>query len=99
MLVPVFISLSSVFEGTKGNKTLVSDSFIATFSDGTQKILNRKKWCLTSLLRDCDLGDMVLSKNTCALYWIDWSKNPIFGSWDKHYPATTIIPEDILKLA
>lgn len=97
MLVPVLVSRSVQVESFKGSKELVSTSFIARFQDGTEKVINRKTWQQAGLLRQSDIGDVVLTHDECTLYYKDWSKNPVFGKWDKNYP-TNIIPEEILEL-
>lgn len=99
MLAPVFITRSIQVEATKGSKELVSMTFIARFQDGSEKMLNKKTWQSVGLLRQSDYGDVGMSQNECAMYYRDWSKNPIFGKWDKHYPTMeTIIPQEILEL-
>lgn len=96
MLAPVFITRSIQVEATKSSKELVSITFIARFQDGTEKMLNKKAWQSVGLLRQCDIGDVVMHPGECNLFYRDWSKNPIFGKWDKHYPTMqTTIPKEI----
>jgi hypothetical protein len=97
MLVPVLITRSIMVLSSKGKKELVSTSFIARFSNGSEKVLNKTGWQQIGLIRQSDLIDTPLSKDACALYSKDWSLNPILGSWDKHYPAL-LIPSDIAVL-
>lgn len=94
---PILITRSvKVFE-TKKTKQLVSTTFIARFSDGTEKFLNEKKWQTLGLLKSTDLVDQLLSMDECCLYFKDWSKNPTFGKMDGNYPPSTL-PDEILNL-
>ena len=95
-LVPTFITRQSLVLNTKGKKSLVSTSFFAKFADGSEKILNRKEWIFTSLLRDCDFDLIGMDKDKCCLYYCDWGKNPILGEWDKNYPIN-LIPKEIFN--
>lgn len=94
---PVLITRSIKVLDTKKSKQLVSTTFIAKFSDGTEKFLNDKKWQVLGLLKSSDLVDQPMSIDECCLYFKDWSKNPMFGTMQENYPASTI-PNEILTL-
>jgi hypothetical protein len=97
-LIPSFIFIESFIIKSNNKKELVSTTFTARFADGTEKLLNLKKWCQKGLTRDCDLnGKTLLSKDNCALYYRDWSKNPLLGTWGKNYPSS-LIPNEIEEL-
>jgi len=102
MLVPVSIVRSGLILKVKGNKSLVSTTFIANFGAGIEKMLNKKAWVLTSLLKGEEAEkepiNVFMSKDECCLYYRDWSKVPTFGLWDKDYPTETIIPNEIAIL-
>lgn len=103
MLVPISISLTQIALKVKGNKTLISSSYIAYFGHGREKVLNKKNWVLSSLVKKTDVGfgkpiTTRLYNNTCCLYYRDWSKVPTFGLWDKHYPTTNVLPKEITDL-
>ena len=91
MLIPVSITRSSLILKAKGSKSFVSTTFIAYFGEGREKLLNRKEWVLTSLLKDGEQSRIEpviehLSKDTCTLYYKDWSNNPILGDFKSDYP-------------
>jgi len=94
---PVLITRSVKVLDSKKSKQLVSTTFIAKFSDGTEKFLNEKKWQVLGLLKSTDLVDQPLSIDECCLYFKDWSKNPTFGTMNKNYPSSTL-PNEILEL-
>jgi len=94
---PILITRSVKFFETKKTKQLVSTTFIARFSDGTEKFLNEKKWQTLGLLKSTDLVDQLLSMDECCLYFKDWSKNPTFGTMKENYPSSTL-PDEILNL-
>lgn len=96
-LSPVLISRSVKVFSTKKTKELVSTTFIAKFSNGTEMFLNEKKWQPIGLLRTIDLVDQQLSMDECCLYFKDWSNNPMFGTIQDNYPASTL-PHEILNL-
>ena len=97
-LIPSFIFIESLIVKSNDKKDFVSTTFTARFEDGSEKLLNLKKWALKGLTRTCDLdGKTLLSKNNCALYHRDWSKNPLLGTWEKNYPSS-LIPEEIENL-
>ena len=103
MLVPTSISLSRLALKVKGNKTFISSTYIAYFGEGREKMLNKKEWVLSSLLKPCEIsfGEPVntfLHNDTCSLYYKDWSNVPMFGLWDKDYPTINIIPKEITDL-
>lgn len=93
-LVPVLIYCQSLVEKTKGQKSFVSTSYFAKFADGSEKILNRKQWLISSLLRSCDLELIALDSDVCHLYYCDWSKNPLLGKWENNFPPS-LIPKEI----
>jgi hypothetical protein len=86
-LSPVLVNRSVMVLQTKKGKELVSTTFIAKFSDGTEKFLNSKKWEPIGLLKTSFLGEQSLSKDECCLYFKDWSNNPTFGTMQDNYPA------------
>ena len=91
MLIPVSITRSSLILKVKGSKTFVSTTFIAYFGQGREKFLNSKEWVLSSLLKDGEYGvkepvNTYLNKDTCTLYFKDWSNNPICGTLKENYP-------------
>jgi hypothetical protein len=92
-LFPVLITRSVAVLDSKKSKQLVSTTFIAKFSDGTEKFLNQKKWEAIGLLRTCDIGDFFMLKNECTLYYKDWSNNPMFGTMEANYPPSTLSNE------
>jgi hypothetical protein len=94
---PVLITRSVKIFESKKNKQLVSTTFIAKFSDGTEKFLNEKKWQSIGLLKSTDLVDQPMDFNECCLYFKDWSRNPTFGTMEENYPPSTL-PNEILKL-
>lgn len=97
-LVPSFVCVENMVLETKKDMSLVSTTFTARFYDGREKMLNLKKWTLTSLLKSSDfVGKTYLSKNENTLFFKDWSKNPIFGCFNKDYPPS-VVPEEILEL-
>jgi hypothetical protein len=85
-LFPVSLSKSEMILASKGHKVKLSVSFIADFSNGVVKVLNRTKWVDFRLVKESDLMESVMSKDNCRLYFLDWSNNPTFGTWDKNYP-------------
>ena len=90
MLLPTSIVLSEMVLKIKGAKSFVSTTYIAKFADGSEKILNRKSWTLTTLSSAYSAvssiaTEAVLDKN-CTLYYKDWSLNPAFGTWESNYP-------------
>jgi hypothetical protein len=99
MLVPVSIVRSGLILEVTGDKSLVSTTFIAKFSDGTEKMLNKKAWILTELLKgeeaEKEPVNVTLSKDYCNLYYRDWSNVPVLGSFDTDYPQTVIPLEKI----
>lgn len=106
MLVPVSISREGLILKVKGNKTLTSNTFIAYFGQGREKLLNQKEWVLTSLLKTGEFAEYGvgtpivthLYKENCALYWRDWSSMPTLGVWGKDYPSL-IIPKEVVLYA
>jgi len=90
---PIRISLSTSVVSVKGNKEFVSSSFIATFSNGSQKVLNRKQWLPIGLRKEADKSEVPLFKETCSLFWKDWSIVPVFGSWENNFPEPIISVE------
>jgi hypothetical protein len=78
---PVLITRSVLVLDSKKSKQLVSVTFIAKFSDGSEKFLNDKGWEPIGLLKTSFLGEHVLPKNECCLYYKDWSKNPTYGTF------------------
>ena len=91
MLIPVSISVSQLALNIKKNKTLVSTTHIAYFGNGVEKMLNKKAWIPTSLVNTTEVGygepiNTYLSKNSCTLFYRDWSNNPIFGDFNVDYP-------------
>lgn len=102
MLAPTSITRSDLVLKVKGEKSLVSTTFIANFGNGREKFLNKKGWVLTSLLRCGESIDnpvsTYLGKNECCLYYRDWSNVPMFGLWDKDYPTDRIVPTEITSL-
>lgn len=92
-LAPTFVTRTIQVEATKGLKELVSRSFIARFANGTEKVVNSKKWQQIGLLRECDKGYRLMSLDNCPLYWCDWSKLPTFS---KVFPEP-LIPQDIFN--
>ncbi len=95
-LSPVLITRSVAVLDSKKSKQLISTTFIAKFSDGTEKFLNQKKWEVIGLLRTCDIGNQPMSMNECTLYFKDWSNNPMFGTMEGNYPPSTL-PNEILN--
>lgn len=89
-LAPRTIYLSTKVLFVKGNKETISFSFIATFNNGTQKILNRKQVMHLGLRKEVDGSEILLDRNTCSLYWKDWSSVPTFGKWDKDFPIPIV---------
>ena len=89
-LSPVLITRSVAVLDSKKSKQLVSTTFIAKFSDGSEKFLNQKKWEVKGLLRTCDVGDFFMLNNECTLYFKDWSNNPMFGTIEENYPPSLI---------
>lgn len=103
MLVPVSISREGLILKIKGNKTLISNTFIAYFGQGREKLLNQKEWVLTSLLKTGEYGVGTpiithLYKENCVFYWRDWSSMPTLGVWGKDYPSL-IIPKEVVLYA
>jgi hypothetical protein len=96
-VAPVLITRSIVVLSTKKDKQLVSCSFIARFADGSEKVLNSKKWQPIGLLRESDIGDAVLSANECSLYFKDWSKNPVRGTMAANMPPS-LLPTEIMEV-
>jgi len=97
-LVPSFVCVENLVLETKKDKSLVSTTFTATFYDGSQKMLNLKKWTLNSLLKSSDFdGKYYFSKNENTLFFRDWSRNPVFGCFNKNYPSA-LIPDEITEL-
>ena len=91
MLVsPVSISVVSCVKDSRKHKNLVSTSFTARFEDGTYKLLNNTRWEASSLWREINAIDEVLSKDFCPLYHLDWSKNPMLGNFKVNYPSQII---------
>lgn len=106
MLVPVSISRSGLILEVKGDKTLISNTFIAYFGQGREKMLNKKEWVPTSILKTGEFAEFGVKtpiitlcyKENCALYWRDWSDMPLFGVWGKDYPSL-LIPKEVLLYA
>lgn len=69
--LPIIVTRSIRVFASKKTKELVSTSFIARFEDGSEKIVNSKRWQPLGLLRTSDIGEMVMDKNTCTLYYRD----------------------------
>ena len=86
-LFPVQVLRSEMILASKGQKVKLSVSFIASFGKGISKVLNLTEWVDSRLVKESDLIDVVLSKDICRLYYLDWSNNPMFGTWDKNYPS------------
>ena len=86
-LFPVSVSKSEMILASKGQKVKLSVSFIANFCNGTSKVLNRTSWIDSRLVKESDLFEIIMSKDICRLYYLDWSNNPTFGTWDKNYPS------------
>lgn len=97
MLTPVIVTLSTKVLATKGNNETVSCTFIAKFANGSEKWLNRTVTQAIGLRKEADNSETLLHKETCALYWKDWSANPSIGTWSEHYPAG-LIPLEIARL-
>jgi len=85
-LAPIHISLSTMVVKTKKGFELVSNSYIATFGGGVEKVLNKTEWKPIGLRKEADGSVIGLHQDTCCLYFKDWSKNPTLGSFDKNYP-------------
>ena len=94
MMVPNFSSVTQLLIETKGKKSLVSTTFVASFGNGIEKMLNCKEWTLISLQKDDVLsGDatwMPLFAAESPLYHLDWSDVPSFGNFKKHYPKQIV---------
>lgn len=90
-LFPVSIVRSKMILETKKEKSLVSISFIADFGKGISKVLNTKRWVDSRLIREIDNLETPLSKDTCVLYHLDWSENPVLGTWENNYPKSLSI--------
>lgn len=94
MLFPKFISVTQLLIETKGKKSLISTTFVASFGNGIEKMLNCKEWSLTSLQKD----DVLSGEATCMplfvgetpLYHLDWTNVPCFGNFKKHYPKKIV---------
>ena len=85
-MYPVSITLSTkVLKATKAFET-VSSTFITRFSDGSEKLLNKTKKLPLGLRKEQNNSEIILSKETCTLYYKDWSDSPLFGTFDKNYP-------------
>jgi hypothetical protein len=97
MLAPISIIRTIAIMETKNNKELVSTTFIAKFEDKSEKFLNKKEWQPIGLLRSFDLENKLLDETECTLYWKDWSKNPMFGTFENNYPPS-LFPKEILDL-
>lgn len=97
MKTPISIVRSIAIIETKNNKQLVSTTFIAKFEDKTEKFLNKKQWQNIGLLKTSDLENQLLDKNECSLFFKDWSKNPMFGTFENNYPPS-ILPNEIIDL-
>jgi hypothetical protein len=82
MLFPVVITRSILVVGVRKNTEKVSCSFIARFTDGTERIKNITTWQVKGIRKECETGaDNIafMSPETCTLYYKDWSHMPIFG--------------------
>lgn len=73
-------------------KNLVGRSltFIATFEDGTQKLLNKKDRIRKSLLKSTDkfgvTYEELVRPEQNNLYHRNWSKVPALGNYNTDYP-------------
>ena len=83
---PISISINTLIVKTFKDKSLVSSTFIATFKDGTQKMLNNKAIFNTAILKPCEQNIEYFADKNCTLYYKDWSNVPTFGTFKKHYP-------------
>jgi hypothetical protein len=87
-LLPISICVENSVLKTKLELSLVSTTFTAKFSDGTEKMLNLKKWTLSGLIRPFDLdGKIYLNQNSNTLFHKNWINNPTFGDFTKNYPT------------
>jgi len=91
MLAPISVSRLQMVLREKKNLVLLSTCFIASFEGGLVKSLNLTKWVDKGLVRPSDLEETRLGMDECTLYWLDWSKNPMRGDFNKDYPRQGII--------
>lgn len=83
-MFPVLVTRS--IERIDNNK--LSTVFAARFQDGTEKMIRRVSKN-TGIIKPCEIGPenvTVLPKSECPLYFRNWSTNPVFGEFKKHYP-------------
>ena len=96
-LAPISITRSVLVLNEKNSKVFVSTTFIAKFEDKSEKFLNKKQWINKSLFNKSDEGNTPLFMDNCTLFFKDWSKNPMFGDFDKDYPCSLLPKELLLK--
>lgn len=86
---PIMITRSIRVLDTRLPKSneLVSCAFFAKFADGSEKILNDTRWQMRGLLKESDLGDVVMDPASFVLYHRDWSAMPGLAKVADHYPA------------
>jgi len=76
MALPYLVTRSMMVLKTRGNKSLVSLSFIGKFEGYGERVINSKSWVLTSLVKPCEIGpenETLLTRDECPLYFQDWA--------------------------
>lgn len=95
-LVPAKIERSVFVVSEFNNHLIISTSFIATFKDGSVKVLNLVEKTLKSLIKESELNDTVrLYQKNCVLFFRDWAKVQSYkNNFKEQYPKP-ILPDFI----
>ncbi len=88
-MFPITITRSGLVLEVKGNKSLVSYSFMARFLNGRVKLINRTSWVLNSLLKgeedEKTPVEIPMNRDECILFYKNWENLPMRARWETDY--------------